>query len=174
MSTDLERINFAASDYLEASVALADLSRDIEAGHDAVNEQYESDLGSALSTLLKAKTKLEIRIQGSPELFEKPKTIVFDGVKFGLKKGPGVMNMPSDKVLLKRLKANHKDVFDNLPRDPKVPGKSFFKNWSVKALRALGIGISGAKDVVTIALVQSETEERIETLLKAMSKDKKG
>lgn len=170
MKTEMEIIFEAAEVYSEASEALADLSRDIQAGLDAVKASFASDLKTRLSKVLKARSVLELKVLAHPELFDKPRTKTHEGVKFGITKGKGTLVLPKEKTLLKRMESKFPVEFDELPRNPKVPGKSYFADWTDKDLRALGITIRGANDSVTIGLVQSETEERVEALLEAYAK----
>jgi hypothetical protein len=105
-------------------------------------------------------------IEESPDLFIKPRTIIFHGIKIGLEKGKGKIEWSDDDQVVRLIEKNFPEQVDILIQTKKKPLKKALANLSVQDLKKLGITVEDIGDIVVIRPVDSDVDKLVEALLK--------
>jgi hypothetical protein len=119
-----------------------------------------------------AKEGLRGLVDSARDLFEKPKTQVFSGVKVGLKKGKGKIEWDDDDAVVRRIKKNHPDLVDQLIICKEKPSKEGLATLDVKQLKALGVAVEEAGDQIVVKDMDGEIEKIIKALMKSEEEDR--
>ena len=122
----------------------------------AVNLPYLRANSVAVRT---AEDDLYRAIDGHRELFDKPKTIVVDDIKVGLRKQKGTMSWDDDEKVLCRIKKLFLDRADVFIHVKETPNKTELSKLTGAELKALGITITADTDVVVISSAESDAEK---------------
>jgi hypothetical protein len=108
---------------------------------------------------------LEALIKESPELFDKPRTIVLFGIKVGLGKGKGKIEWESASSVVRLIKKHFPEQADLLIKTTEKPLKKALAQLSVAELKKLGIQVDETDDQVIIKSVDSEIDKLVAKLL---------
>jgi len=110
---------------------------------------------------------LHAAIEKHPELFERPKTIVAHGVRFGYIKQRGKVEIEDEETTIARIrKVLPEEQAELLIRVRESVDKNAVADLVVSDLKRLGITITDDRDVVVIKSVDSEVEKLVAALLK--------
>jgi len=115
-----------------------------------------------------SKLDLIAAIQDAPGLFKKPKTQIFHGIKVGLAKGRGKMEIADEAAALKKLEALFPDEAQRgmyLHVEVSL-NKETLAELPASDLKRLGITITAASDAVVIKPMDGEVEKIVAALLK--------
>lgn len=106
-------------------------------------------------------------IEANPDLFVKPKTLVFAGIKVGYKKGGGSMEWEDDAQVVKLIKKHLPDQADLLIKTKETPSKEALENLDGSDLKKLGVTLVDAGERVFI----KPTDSAVDKVLKALLAD---
>jgi hypothetical protein len=127
----------------------------------------------ALLEVVNEKGLLHIAIEKARELFQKPKTQVFAGVKVGLKKGKGKMVWDDEEKVLARIRKTYgSDKAGSLIRIEEHPDKEALELLPAVELKKLGITITEDGDQVYIKDLDSDIEKIIKVLMKSEEQER--
>ena len=112
-----------------------------------------------------AKKRLEAAIRDNPDLFKRPKTRVFSGIKVGFKKGAGSIAWDDEAKVLKRIKDLLPDQAADLINTTEKPAKSALQKLSAKVLKRLGVKVQDACDAPVIKAQMTDVEKFVEDLI---------
>jgi hypothetical protein len=118
--------------------------------------QKAADRQAALKNLL----------EESPDLFVKPRTQTFHGVKCGYAKGKGAIEFEDEERVIRAIEKKLPDQFDTLVQRSEWVSKTALKNLSVKELESIGCTVQGTDDVPVIAFTDKEVDKLVKALLK--------
>lgn len=162
----LAEIEKLTKDY---SLARASLKEKVE----ALNEEIERIKKARLPQIRKAvehaselQQALHAAIEESPELFEKPRTIIFHGIKIGYQKGKGELTWEDDETVVKLIYKHFPERADTLIKTIQKPLKSALAQLSVSELKKLGITVIETGDEVVIKATDTEIDKLVNALLK--------
>jgi hypothetical protein len=108
---------------------------------------------------------LHAAIEGSPELFDRPRTVVFHGIKVGYQKGKGVLEISDAQRTLAKIKELY-DCPENYLHIIEKPNKDALAQLPAADLRKLGCTLTETGDQVVIRPVDSEVDKIVNALLK--------
>ncbi len=132
----------------------------------AIHRKYHMQLKSAVNQASAQKVALHTAIQSAPDLFEKPRTHIFHGVKVGYQKGKGTLEWEDpDKVVAALRKMFGEDAIAYI-RTTEVPDKKMLADMPVSELRKLSITVTDTGDQIVIKPTDSEIEKTVAVLLK--------
>ena len=112
---------------------------------------------------------LKAAIAAEPDLFVKPRTYIFHGVKVGLTKGKGGIEWEDDEQLVRLIEKKFKgqeDLLAMLIKTTKKPLAKGLEQLDVGDLKQLGCTVEGTGDVVVIKPVDSAVDKIVKALLK--------
>lgn len=104
--------------------------------------------------------ELHDAIDNNRQLFEKPRTIVVDDIRIGLRKQKGKLQWDDDEKLIERIKSQFVAP-EALIRVKETPNTEGLAMLSGQELKKLGVTISEDSDVVVIAAVKDTEIEKV-------------
>ena len=168
----MQDIQNQAEEYSAARKDLEARVKKLQALKDRLDKRYMTGITRALLVLVEAKETLKDLINSARELFDKPKTQIFAGVKVGLKKGKGKMDWDGDDKVVARIRKQHPDLVDQLIICREKPSKEGLETLTVEQLKKLGVTVEEAGDQVYIKDTESEIEKIIKALMKSEEEDR--
>lgn len=160
--TQLEAL---AKQYAEAHESLAGKISNAEAESKAVYLRHLIGLKKGVTTFHKKRQALVDAIEVAQGLFKKKKSMTLHGLKFGFKKGKGIMSWINKADVLKRIKKLFPKNVKTLIRVTEEPNKPALENLHADELKRLGIEVTQSGDALFIKTVDSKAEKTVKALL---------
>jgi hypothetical protein len=150
---------------LERSFLLEHL-RDMERAIQKVRKQYEPVMSKRLEIVGAVHGRLRVAIEANPELFERPKTVTFHGVKIGYQKQKGKIEWEDEASVIAKIKDLLPNQADMFIATFESPIKTALEQLDAATLKRLGVSVVEAGDKVVIRPVDSAEEKALRELLK--------
>lgn len=106
-----------------------------------------------------AYVRLARAITDSKPLFNNPKTITVDDVKFGLRKQKGKLEWKDEEEVVHRIKVYYPDNFKDLMHVKETPDKDALAKLTGAELKKLGVTLGEDSDAITITAPGNESEK---------------
>jgi hypothetical protein len=158
MST-LQTIDTLTKKFADANVELRNVAHNLNDAIENIYRQFEPDLRCAISVVADREAALSAAILASPELFFNPRTLVIHGVKVGIVKGKGKLQIENKEQTLRLIKKNFPDLAQVLIITEEKPSKDALASLPASDLKKLGAAIEGCGDVVVINPVDSDVDK---------------
>lgn len=165
-SKDMHRVEQRTRAYKAAHDVLADRLTGLHAAIDAVKREHLRAIKAALATMADRREALQTEIKDHPELFEKPRSAVFHGVRVGFKKGSGKVEFKNPKRVVKLIRKLLPDQFDTLVKVEEKPLKAALSTLPADTLKKLGCTVGNTGDQVLIKVADTDIDKMIEALMK--------
>jgi hypothetical protein len=131
-----------------------------------IRSQHLPTIKRCVQIAQRSRQRLADKIQDNPDLFTKPKSHTFAGVKLGYRQGTGKMVWDDpDKVLERIKKIFEPEEAKTYINTKETPDKTALENLDPKTLAKLGVTIEAAGDIPFIKVTDSEVEKTIKALL---------
>lgn len=166
--SDIEKLTKVFS---EARQQLADRVRALEDELQTIKRRRMPGIKSAVNSVLMQQAGLKGAVEGSRDLFVKPRTVIFHGVQVGLQKAKGKISWSDDEQVVKLIKKHLPDQADVLIKTVEKPVKDALKNLSAADLKKIGVTVNETGDQVVIKSTDSEIDKFVDALLKDESLD---
>lgn len=160
MTTIEERARY----YAACRDELATRINALEAEVIVARERHRIGLLDALRAHKRAEEDLRHAIAAAPELFDKPRTRVLHGIRVGLQKGKGGLEIADEAATVKLIRKHCPDQFDALVKVIERPIRKALQNLDAGLLKKLGIGILGTGDVIVLAATDGDLDKLIKAL----------
>ena len=157
--------------YAEAREKLAGMVAELTAGLEALKRDRLPAIKRALQRAAEKEAELRAVIEGAPELFTKPRTVVMHGVKVGWMKGAGKIDFDDPDQVVALIKKKLPDQADVLVATTEKPVKKALQQLSVKELQSIGCQVEGTDDVVVIKAVDSDVDKLVTALLRGATQE---
>lgn len=138
----------------------------------ALNEEIELSkrrhlrgIKGAVATAAAAQDELQAALIESRELFTKPKTQTFHGIRVGFQKGKGKIEFDDADQVVKLIYKHFPEQADVLVKKTEEPVKKALSSLSAGELKRLGITVHDAGEAVFIKPVDSEVDKMVDALL---------
>lgn len=151
-----------AAERADLNNAVAALVSELEASRRRALPKIKRLVASAKQ----AHAALYAAVDQSPALFEKPRTQVAHGVKFGMQKAKGKIEWEDDDQVVKLIRKHFPDQFDVLVITEYRPVKSALMNLTVKELKSIAVQATEDGDVVVIKDAVGNVDKLVKALLK--------
>ena len=161
--TDLEQLT---RKYADAREELGDL---IRAMNDKIEQVKRANLPRIKELVARAAEReghLRAAIEGAPDLFTRPRTVIFHGIKVGWQKGKGILEIPDPDRTVELIKKHFPGLADVYIRVKETPDKEGLMNLSAADLKKLGCTVTQTGDQVVIRAVNGEVDKIVNALLK--------
>jgi hypothetical protein len=109
--------------------------------------------------------ELKSAIEASPELFAKPRTVVFHGIKCGFRKNEGHVEFDDAESVVKKIKQYFSNP-ENYLCIVEEPNKEALTTLSDNDLKRIGCRVTETGDEVIIKPTDSQVEKKVKALLK--------
>lgn len=163
----IEEIEDACKSYSEANETLTEIKSQLQTEVEAIKAKYYKRVKNAIEGVVDAHTELHSVIDGSPELFVKPKTVIFHGVKVGFQKGKDTLEIKNQAKTIALIE----ELYDEeraaeLVKVEKVPVVDVIKALPEEELKDIKCRINKGTDTVVIKTVDTEVDKFIKSLTK--------
>jgi hypothetical protein len=166
--TDIEKRTAA---FAQTRTVVADIVATINEGIEALHKAHLKDLKAAVNKMAERHEQLKELIEGNPALFEKPRTVVFHGVKVGLAKGRGAIEWEDDERVCKAIKKLLPEQADILITTVEKPSKEALGQVPADMLKKLGVTVADAGDQVVIKPTDHGVDKVVKALLKGIAEE---
>lgn len=118
-----------------------------------------------------AQDQLHTALAGSPECFQKPKSLVLHGIKVGFKKAPGKLEIANENGTIKLIRKHLPDRVDALIQTTEAVVKAGLNQLTAQQLKQIGVTVIDAGDEPFIKPEDGGVEKIVNALLKDEAKD---
>jgi len=162
----LGHIETLAGVYADARRRLADLVREIESRQRRIVEDRLDEIRLALASTAEAEESLRHAIEAAPEQFDRPRTRTFHGVKVGLQKGKGKIEIDDETKTLRLIRERlPEDQAELLIKVTERVDRRMVADLTAADLKRLGIRVVESGDQVVIRPVDSDLDKLVRALL---------
>lgn len=166
MSHDLNEIETATKHYADTRENLAELVESMVAQIEAIQRQQLPAIKRVVARAAQRHAQLTALIESCPHCFEKPRSLVFHGIKIGYRKGTGGITWEDDAQLINLIRKHLPDLEDLLIKTTETPIKKALGDLEVSDLKRLGVTVEDTGDQVVIKPVDGNVEKTVKALLK--------
>lgn len=158
-------IDSITKEYAAARKVLSVRVQDLEDEIAQLKRRHLPGIKKAVEVAKTYQARLAAAIEESPELFVKPRTVVFYGIKVGLEKGKGKIEIEDSDQVVKLIEKHFPDQADVLIKTSKKPVKKALAQLTVAELKKLGITVEETGDQIVIKPTDSEVDKLVSALL---------
>lgn len=123
----------------------------------------------AIDRAANSRGALKSLIEQRPDLFEKPRTVVIDGIKVGFQKQKGGLLIEDEARTCALIHKHLPDVVDVLIQVTEKPIKAALNQLTAADLRAIAVQVTSDTDEVLIKDTASDIDKLVAALLKEKS-----
>ena len=166
-------IDALAKAYAARRALLADRLTALDRDLAAVKQKHMRELKRHVALTAETALDLHNAIDGSRDLFLKPKTQILHGIKVGLRKGVGGLDWEDDEDVVAKIERQFKDP-DEAARYliiKKKPSADALEDLDAATLKKFGIVVVDTGEQVVVKAVESDVEKLIKALLKGAMDD---
>ena len=167
----MTEIETRAKYYATAREKLAALVSDLNASLEALKREAMPELKRAISRAMEHHDSLQAVIEASPELFVKPKSVVFHGIKLGYQKGKGKIEWEDADRVVALIKKHFPDQADVLIATSERPAKDALAQLSAAELKRLGVSVTDAGEAVFIKPTDGAVDKMVDALIKGAAEE---
>ena len=138
---------------------------------DEIRTEQRKALRARLRTLQRriadqaaAEETLRDAIDARHDLFQRPRSVAVDGVKFGLRKQPGAVDIGDEARAIQRLRDKLPQHADALVNVKETLDRKALRKLTAGELAKIGVAIDRTTDAVTITRPASDLEKFIDAL----------
>ncbi len=169
--TTLADIEALARAYADARRRLADAVAELEEEIRRLRRARLPKLRRLLDTAAEARSRRHAAVESAPELFRRPRTVVFHGIKVGWQKGKGELQWEDGARVVELIRRHLPDRFDELVKTVHRPLRTALAKLSVDQLRKIGVTVIENGDRVIIVAQDGEIEKLIDRLLEDAARE---
>lgn len=170
---NLKEIESLTKEYATARKILETRVQELEEELSQTKKRHMNGIKKAVEVTKTYQSRLHAAIDEAPELFKKPRTVVFFGIKVGFQKQKGKIEWEDDDVVVARLEKFYPDTWIDYVQTIYKPLKTQLEVLPAADLKKLGITIVEADDKVVIKPTDSEVDKLVEALLRDEMKEAK-
>lgn len=160
---EIERLT---RDYSEAWKVLKEKIEELELEKEAAIRKHVNGIKKALEKATDKRGTLGAAILSVPELFEKPRTITMYGIKVGLQKSKGNLEIDDMDKTIRLIRKHLPEQAEVLINIKETASKDALMNLSAAELKKIGARITDTTDKLVLKLTDTDTEKLVEALLK--------
>lgn len=168
---NMTMIESATNRYAMAYKALAEELDDLNNAIEQIKRLRMKAIREAAGKACEKKSELKVIIQSNPDMFVKPRTVVFSGIKVGFQKGKGTISFDDAETVVERIKKLFPDRADGLIAVKETPLKTALAELPANELKRLGCSITDDGDEVVIKPIAGDIEKYVADLLKRAEED---
>lgn len=163
----LGTIETLTTEYAKARKALGEEVAALNADIEALKRKRMGTIKTLLARAADFHATLSQAVQASPDLFEKPKTQTFAGIKVGFRKGSGGIDWADDAKVCELIEKHFsKPQAELLIKTTKKPIAKALADLDVADLKKIGCTVEATGEVVFIKPTDSAVDKIVTALLK--------
>lgn len=163
--SDLKTIEKHTEQFAAARDKVTELVQALNDGIEALKKDKLPEIKRAIAKVAERHDALKAVIEEAPELFVKPRTVTFHGVKVGYQKGKGGIEFDNAAQVVRLIRKHLPDAADTLIKTSEAPVKGALAQLSVPELKKIGCTVIDSGDEVVIKPVDSEVDKLVNRLI---------
>lgn len=160
----LALVEAKTKEYSESYGKLRDKISTLEDEINAVKKKHMNGIKKLAGDVSEKYSELSTAIEANANLFEKPRTVIFHGIKVGMQKGKGKAEFNDDKTI-KLIKKHFPEKADVLIDVIEKVSKKALNNLSIGDLKKIGVNVVEAQDEVLIKSTDSDIQKMVDALI---------
>lgn len=165
--TTLADIETAAREFAKSRDTLSSEVELLQLEIEQAQRRHMKRIKGLVASAAEHEVKLRNMVDSSRDLFTRPRTVVFHGIKVGLTKGKGGIEFEDgDRVVELIEKHFSRTDAERLIHVTKSPDKEAIQDLSAVELKKIGCTICGTEDRVVVRPVDSAVDKVVTALLK--------
>lgn len=165
MNTTMETIEALTKAFAGARAELAERLDLLREEQEAAKRRRLQGIKNALGRVQSTYDELKGAVEGSPALFEQPKTRVMHGIRVGWMKQRGKLEIADRDGVVERIRKVLGDEAAHYIKITEAPIVSALANVPAKDLRRIGITLTDDVDAVVIKAADGELDKLIDALV---------
>ena len=165
--TEMADIEAWAKVYADAQRELGFVVDETRLALDVVMRRRMTLLRRRSEAAATARAALARAVLANPRLFEKPRTLVFHGIRCGLTRSKPSVEIANEKRTVGLIKKHLPDLYEALVKVEEKPLKTAMNGLKVADLKRIGCSLTLGRDDVVIKV----PDDRVTKLAKAFLKD---
>lgn len=161
----LQEIETLTKGYSEAHKVLFERVQNLNDEIEKLHRVYMRGINTAVEELSVQESLLRCAIEESPELFVKPRTVIFHGIKVGMSKAKGRIEWDDLAGVVKLIRKHLPEQFETLVTVKETPNKPAMEGLDAGTLKKLGVRIEQDGDQVVIKPTDSDVDKAVRALL---------
>jgi phage host-nuclease inhibitor protein Gam len=166
----MNEIEKRAASYAQLREQLAAIITELNAKIDILTREKMPIIKKLVGRSAEKHAELKATIESHPDLFKKPRTVVFHGIKCGYRKNEGQIEFDDAEAVVKKIKQIFA-VPETFLRIIEEPNKDALASLNGRDLKAIGVRITETTDEVVIKPVDSDVDKKVNALLKSAIED---
>jgi hypothetical protein len=163
--TTIDDIGKHAEILAGARRALGTLVQALQDGIEHMKAQHMPAIRDSIESAAVAWRELELMIERNPECFERPRTVQMHGIKFGLAKGRGGLDIEDPDRTIALIRKHLPDQADVLIATKETPVKDALLQLPASDLKRIGVNVRDTGDQVLIRPADGEVDKLVRTLV---------
>lgn len=151
--------------YADAREALLSVMGGLQEEIDAAKRRRLAKIRALVERMKARQEELAEALEQSRAAFQKPRTRVIHGVKIGLQKRPGRLEIVNEQRTIQRIRDEYPEEEGVLIRVTESVNKKALQDLQVGDLKKLGVHVEDAADKVVIRGAESDVDKLVAALL---------
>jgi hypothetical protein len=168
---DIERLTLC---YRNARAILETRVRILQNELEAAKRHKIGGIRSAVNDVAFWESSLKVAIESLPELFTRPRTRIFNGIKVGFRKLVGTIAVPDAERTVELIRKHLPEQADVLIRTVEQPVKDALEGLSTADLKRIGCTVQESGDEVVVKSTDTEVDKLVSALLKGAEDEATG
>jgi hypothetical protein len=148
---------------------LAVVATNFNTAMERTRERYTHKLTRLATDVARAEAELAEAIEAAPEQFARPKTRTRYGIKFGLRKEKGRIEIPDEAATLRLIERHCPERVDDLIVTTRRVSKDALARCDAALLKRLGVRVTADTDAPVIKAEDTEADKIIRAAMKAVN-----
>ncbi|RJQ21995.1 MAG: hypothetical protein C4560_02940 [Nitrospiraceae bacterium] len=162
----LGEIERQTTEYAIAKRELDELVAEISERTEALKREFTPKLKSVMGKIARKHETLYRSIADNTDLFEKPRTQIFEGIKVGLMKGKGKLFVEDEELTIKLIKKHMPEQEEYLIHTKYELIKSAIKKLTDKEQDKINVAIIDKDDRIVIESIDTTVQKILNSLIK--------
>lgn len=165
-SPTMSDIEALTKNYADARQRVVDRVTTMNEEIEAIKRKHMRWLKSDVSAAKEQESILVNAISRAKELFDKPKTQIFHGIKVGIRKLVGRLTWADDEQTSKLIQKHFPEQYEAMVKVTRKPINKALMVLKAEQLLKIGVTLGNDSDEPVISPVDSEVDKLVEALLK--------
>lgn len=162
----MQEIEAKTREYAKARAQLAEAVATLQEAIDALKRKHMQVIKTRVAVAAEARAELAAALEDSPQLFVRPRTVIFHGIKVGWQKGRGEIEIEDPQRTVALIRRHMPDQLDTLVKIVETPVKSALAQLPAAELKKIGVTVAETGDQVVIRPTDTEVDKIVDALLR--------
>jgi len=164
--TSLAGLETLTREFAQRHRAVCRIADEVHGEMERLKARHLNALREAVRHARDTRVQLEAEIQAHPELFDRPRTVIMHGVKIGLTKAKGRLDIADEKATIAKIQETFGPNATTFLHLTVSPNKTALGELPGKVLKKLGVTVAETGDIAVIKPASGDLEQFLNLLLK--------